>query len=167
MQRLCIVATFLCLPMVACATELEAPSIYLEPVRCVGGPFGLKLPGTLPALLALSKVQREEVNEVERWEGYSATRKYLYLDGLTLGVITFSNDPNRYILTFAEISNPAWNRLLPFKIGRTSVESQSKLGTAAANDPLLRSSYGGDGDSVRFQVSGGKIRRVSYACYSG
>ena len=61
----------------------ENMSVFVEDVQCVGGRFGLSIPTDIRALKKMAKILREEVEEVERWEGYTATRKTLYFAGLT------------------------------------------------------------------------------------
>lgn len=149
------------------STASEDPSVFLEQVRCVGGPYGLRLPKSLPQVLALGQIQREEVRGVERWKAYTATRKYVFYAGLTLGLVAFSNEPERYLVSFAEVSSPKWNRVSPFGIGESVASVQAKLGTAAAKDSALKSSYASESDSVRFQASVGKVVKVAYECYTG
>ena len=117
--------------------------------------------------MKLGHVEREEVNEVEKWEGYTATRKYVYFSGLTLGLVVFSNDPNRYMVSFAEVTGPQWSQVAPFHVGESLQSIQHKLGSAAANDPELKASYGSESDSIRFESAEGKIKKVTYACYTG
>lgn len=146
----------------ACAQE----SVYVEAVRCVGGTFGMKLPADARRIRSMGLV-RETVPEVERWDGYTATRKTLYFDGLELGVVDFSNDPGRVMITHAVVTSPKWNRLLPFKIHRPISEARSLLGGPARADAGLSRVYASESDSVQFQTSGGSVVGVSYSCYSG
>jgi hypothetical protein len=110
---------------------------------------------------------RETVAEVEHWEGYTATRKTLYFDGLELGVIDISNDPAGLMVTHAYVTSPKWNRLLPFKIDDPVFSARAVLGGAAKDDAKLIRTYAGDGDSLKFVSSGGRVVGVSYSCYSG
>lgn len=148
--------------VVACAQE----SVYVEAVRCVGGTFGMKLPADARRIRSMGLV-RDIVSEVEQWDGYTATRKTLYFDGLELGVVDFSNDPGRVMITYAVITSPKWNRLLPFKIRRPISEARSLLGAPAKADDGLTRVYASESDSVQFQISGGSVVGVSYSCYSG
>jgi len=139
----------------------------MEQVDCQGGSFGLRLPRRLPEVMKLGPVKREEVREVEKWEGYTATRKYVYFAGFTLGLVTFSNDPNRYMVSFAEITDPRWTRVAPFSVGESVDSARGKLGAPAANDPELKATYGSEGGDISFQSSGGKITKITYGCYTG
>ncbi|MCV2360030.1 hypothetical protein LNV08_13715 [Paucibacter sp. TC2R-5] len=159
--------------IVALGAALASPgakcgeSVYLESIQCVGGRYGLVLPKDVRQLKSLSKLLRESVSQVEHWDGYTATRKTLFFDGLELGIAEFSNDPARVIVTHAEVSKPSWNRLSPFKLGRPAAEAQALIGESAKGDDELKNSYGSDSDSVDFQAVSGVVIRVSYSCYSG
>lgn len=142
-------------------------STYLESVHCVGGPYGLDLPRDARKLKSLGKLLGEKISEVEYWDGYTATRKTFFFDGLDLGVIEFSNDPSRLMVTHAEVSNSKWNRLSPFKLGRPAAAAQALLGSSAKGDDGLKRTYGGESDSVDLQAVSGVVVRVSYSCYSG
>jgi hypothetical protein len=150
-----------------CSATAQEASVFVEAFHCVGGRFGLALPSDFRTLKKLSKVLREEVGDVEQWEGYTATRKTLHFDGLALGVVEFSNDPARFMVTSAVLTSPSWNRLSPFKLRRPVPEAVSLLGEYANSDPGLRRTYGGESDSVKIQSSGGIVTGVTYECYSG
>ena len=87
--------------------------------------------------------------------------------GLTLGIVEFSNDPKALMITSAEITDPRWNALSPFKLGRSTAAAQRLLGQPAANDPALRRAYGSEADSVQVDSEAGRVVRVTYQCYSG
>jgi len=142
-------------------------SVYVEGVRCVGGPFGMKLPAEARKLRLMAQLVRETEAEVERWDGYTASRKTLYFDGMELGVIEISNDPARLMVTHANITNAKWNHLLPFKIRQPISVARSVLGGFAKDDARLSKSYASDGDSLQFRTSDELVVGVSYSCYSG
>jgi hypothetical protein len=161
--RRCIGALCL-LPLLAGA---QSDSVYIQSVQCLGGPYGLTLPTDARKIRKLGKVLREEMGDVEQWDGYSATRKTLHFAGLSLGIIEFSNDPSRLMVTHADLTSVEWNRLSPFKLRKPVADAQALLGEAAANDPDLKKSYGSESDSVQIQSSKGVVMGVSYSCYSG
>lgn len=141
--------------------------VFVASLRCVGGTYGVSLPDDARQLPALGTLLREEISEVEQWDGYTATRKTLFFDGLALGVVVLSHEPSHVMVTHAEFSTPAWNHLMPFKIGQTAGAAQALLGPHAADDADLHRTYGSEGDSVTFQSARGVLVRVSYNCYSG
>lgn len=151
----------------AASSAAQDTTTYHEEVRCVGGRLGLALPSDLRALKKLGTLKREEIDEVEQWDGYTTTRKTYYFFGLTLGVVEFSNDPAAFGVTFAEISHPSWNDLTPFKLQRQVSESAQWIGKPAQADPGLQRIYASEGDSLRIKSKSGVVTGVSYQCYSG
>ena len=141
--------------------------VFVASLRCMGGTYGLSLPDDARQLPALGTLLREETSEVEQWDGYTATRKTLFFDGLALGVVEFSHEPSHVMVTHAEFSTPAWNHLMRFKIGQPTGAARALLGPRADSDADLRRTYGSEGDSVTFQSAQGVVVRVSYSCYSG
>ena len=117
--------------------------------------------------MKLAPAKRVAVLEVEKWEGYTTTRKYVYFEGLTIGLVTFSNDRNRYMVSFAEITDPRWTRISPFKVGETTVSARKKIGSPAGKDPSLKLHYGSEGGDIYFEIVGGRIRKITYDCYTG
>jgi len=142
-------------------------SVYLESIRCLGGPYGLQLPRDLRQLRVMAPLLHEKVGEVEHWDGYTVTRRTFYFEGLELGIADFSNDPSKWTLTHAELSGAKWNHRSPFKLGQPVSRAHSLLGAAAKGDGELKRSYGGDGDSLQIRSSAGHVTGVSYRCYSG
>lgn len=144
-----------------------AEGVYVESIQCVGGHFGLALPTDARKIRSIGKVLREEVGDVEQWDGYTATRKVLHFSGFRLGIIEFSNDASKLMVTDAEITSPEWNWISPFKLRKPISEAQALLGDAAAADPGLKKTYGSESGSIDIQTTNGIVFGVSYACYSG
>ncbi|MCV2351200.1 hypothetical protein [Paucibacter sp. Y2R2-4] len=155
------------LSLAASVSALAQESVYVEAVRCVGGPFGMKLPADARKLRLMAPLLREAIAEVERWDGYTATRKTLYFEGLEIGVVEFSNDAAKLMVTHADIASPKWNHLLPFKIHQSISSARAVLGASATDDARLSRSYDSDGDSLQFRTSGALLVGISYSCYSG
>jgi hypothetical protein len=149
------------------AGQAGEPQYFLEGMHCLGEPFGLLLPSTLPELLAMGPILSEQVLQVEQWEGYKATRKIVRFTGLTLGLVTFSNDPKRYSLASAEIRSRDWLRLAPFSVGQSTEAVRQRLGGVGEDDLTLRSIYSGENESVRFETRTGRITAIIYECYTG
>jgi hypothetical protein len=145
----------------------QSESTFVQSIQCVGGPFGLSLPSDARTLRRLGKVLREEVSEVEEGDGYKAIRKTIHFEGMSLGVVEFTNDASRLMVTFADITSPQWNRIIPFKLRKPVAEARAVLGSVAGKDPDLKKSYASESDSVQFQSSNGVLVGVSYSCYSG
>lgn len=149
------------------ASPAESSSIYIEHISCDKGPFSLRLPKTFTELMKLGVVKKEKIDQVEIWDGYATTRKTLYFAGLSMGLITFSNDPDRYMVSFAKITGAQWSDLTPFPIGESVQSVVAKLGAPATADPRLKASYEGDTSAISFRHARGKITRVKYECYTG
>jgi hypothetical protein len=145
----------------------EAQSVYTERFQCVGGPFGLRLPSNLHELLKIGSIRREVLQGIEQWDGYTATRKYLEFDGFTLGIITFSNDLNRYMVSYAEITSPRWSRIAPFRVKESINSVRQKFGNLADNDSGLASKYGSESGDINFESSHRTIEKITYSCYVG
>lgn len=145
----------------------EVQSVYVEQFSCESGPFGLRLPQQLPNVMKLGSIEKEIIQNIEKWDGYTATRKYIEFRGLTLGLVTFSNDLNRYMVSFAEITSPRWSRIAPFRVGESVEAVRRKLGSSTTHDPELIAKYGSEGGDISFQSTRGTIVKVTYACYTG
>jgi hypothetical protein len=158
---------------VALGAVLAAPGtkaaeyVFVPSLHCVGGPYGLDLPEDARQLRSLGTLLREETAEVEQWDGYTATRKTLFFDGLVLGVVEFSHAPTQVMVTHVEISRPEWNRLVPFKLGQSTDAVRTRLGPGAKGDVALERTYGSEADSVEFRSISGIVAHISYSCYSG
>jgi hypothetical protein len=144
------------------------PRYFVEGMACQAGKFSLRLPATLPALLALGRPLGEQRLESQRWEGYTTTHKRIWFEGLSLDLITYSNDPDKYSLASLTIRSAAWARLAPFAVGEPVDAVREKLGDISKDDWQLRSIYGGENDSVRFETTrAGNVSAVIYECYTG
>lgn len=141
--------------------------VYVENLDCVGGRFGLDLPSDIRVVRQMSSTLKEEVLEVERWHGYTTERKLLKFDGLTLEVIEFSNDPSRFMLTFAAVTSPKWNSISPFKLWRPVTDSATVLGDFARDNPGLIRPFEDEGNRVTIHSSEGIVTQVAYHCYPG
>jgi hypothetical protein len=69
---------------------------YDPSFHCSGGPLGLQLPASYQAVRSLGKLEREEVVRVQDWDAYKSEDRELAFSGLTLYVVTFTNDKSRY-----------------------------------------------------------------------
>lgn len=141
-------------------------SVYSTSVSCTEPPFGLRLPPTPAKILQLDKVVRERVFGVKDWGSYKAIEKMIEFSGFRIDIITFSNDPSRYFVTHAEITDPKWQIAGPFRVGATVAETRKALGKLADRDPDLRSMYSSDTQDLYFQHSKGKITKIIYECYA-
>lgn len=76
---------------------------YIAHFQCSSGQFGLRLPSDARILFQLAPILRQATGKVEQEEGYSTIPTYLSYSGLELGFIALSNDPSRYMISYAEV----------------------------------------------------------------
>lgn len=145
----------------------NSTGIYIEEISCDTGKFSLRLPDYLPDLLKISKVISNEVVDRQNYGDYTTERRHISFDGLRLGILSSSKEPLRYLVTFAEITGPTWRIAGPFVIGDSVKLVQGQIGALAKQDGKLKKSYKGDGASIDFIVSNGKITKIEYSCYTG
>ena len=144
------------------------PQYFVEGLACQGGKFGLRLPAKLPALLALGPKHGEQRLETQHWDGYTTTRKRIWFDGLSMDLVTYSNDPDKYSLETLTIRSEAWAKLAPFAVGDSIDAIRAKLGDVAKDDWQLRSVYAGESESVHFEtMRAGNVSAIIYQCYTG
>jgi hypothetical protein len=139
--------------------------VPVERFSCARGPFALRLPRTLPEVMKLAPLQRMEILPGELGDGFTTLVRYVQFQGLRLGLVTFSNDAERYLVSYAEIASRRWAHVSPFLIGESAALAHFQLGTHAPRDPELKAVYGGRAADVSFILSRGKLARVRYACY--
>ena len=133
--------------------------------RCMGAAESVQLPNTLPALRGLGELLAEETVRTEEWEGYRAVEKHLRFKGLSLHVITFANQPERYSLGSLDVSTPNWS-VAPILVGQPAAPLLQRLG---AKQPGSSGAwrFSGESDSLLIEVRRSKVQRVYYECYTG
>ncbi|GAC1376570.1 MAG: hypothetical protein NVS3B3_15740 [Aquirhabdus sp.] len=143
------------------------PQYFVEGLACQSGKYGLRLPATLPGLLALGPRPAVKGLGTQRWKGYTTTYKRIRFDGLSMDLITYSNDPNRYSLASLTIRSTAWTMLAPFAVGESVDDIRARFGDVAKDDWQLRSIYSGENESVHFDTRAGRVSAIIYECYTG
>jgi hypothetical protein len=148
------------------ATGAEPVHINLPAFSCHSGTYGAKLPSTLPALRSLGPLKSEEQGEVQVWEGHRTVEKWLRFEGLSVLIVTFSNDPNRYALALLEVTSPHWQVASRFRIGQFAGEVLRELGVSS---PPSNGEWrvAGESDTVLLVVRNGRFTRITYECYTG
>lgn len=167
MRRSLLLIALACLLGRSVASAPDA-ALYVNGLTCADGPFALQLPRDLRALKQMAPLEGEDLLEVDSWsEGHTTTRKALHFDGLTLAVIAFSNDPARYLVYAAVLSDPRWNALTPIHPGRPLSEVMALMGDTRPVDPSRPLVYTGDADTLRIESVAGRVSQVVYDCYDG
>lgn len=148
------------------AGAVEPQRVGLPGFSCQSGKYGASLPATLPALRKLGRLQAEDPGEVQQWDDYHTTESVLRFDGLTVMVVTFSNDPDRYHLALLEVSSPRWRVSAPLRIGQPAGKILRELGVPSA--PLSGEwRFAGESDALVLAVRDGLLSRITYDCYTG
>lgn len=138
-------------------------SHFIDKLSCDAGPYALKLPKTYDELRRIGALKGERVVREEDLGLYKARYVDLLFNGLRLGVVTYSNDPERYQVTQAEIRSPQWKIGGPFRQGYTlparvgDVDTKSLSRTATVE-------FSGAEDTVRVRLIGRRVSVVTYLC---
>jgi hypothetical protein len=148
----------------AVAQSAQAMEVSARSVSCFGGAYGARLPGKLSELRQLGEVRVEQPVRVEEWDGYKAIEKRLQFDGLSVNIITFSNDPERYSLASLSVQSSRWS-VSPFRVGEPPVSLFELLGVKLVSTGAWR--FQGESDSLYVEVREGKVVRIAYECYTG
>lgn len=160
--------TLIALGLLAASRALAAEPVAV-PVpgfACAGSPLSISLPARWPDLRRLAPLQAEEVLGVEPWDGYQAITRALRFAGLRLEVVTFTNDPERYLLSLATITRPSW-ALGPLRVGADAATALRPWGITGP-PPGAGWRIEGESDAVVVEATpAGRIARVTYDCYTG
>jgi len=152
------------LASVSCRHAVAGDSLYVPQFGCQSEPFGLRLPSSYLALKNIGSLKREQSIEVD---GRARTeRKLLEFDGLEFVVYTFQDKPTRYLVVTAVITKPTWKISGPFRVGESLEAVRASLkgyGTTLGNDLSL----GSEGGRINFSEEAGRVRKISYDCYTG
>src|SRR5438105_8714205 len=92
-------------------------SHFIDKMSCEAGPYALKLPKTYAELRKLGALKAERLVREEDLAEYKARHVDLIFNGLRLGVVTYSNDPEHYQVTSAEIRSSQWHIAGPLRTG--------------------------------------------------
>ncbi|HTN12635.1 MAG TPA: hypothetical protein VL154_16815 [Acetobacteraceae bacterium] len=165
MKQLCRAAVLVMFSAVPLKAQPAAPA-YVPAFTCQQESLGIRLPRTYPMLRRIAPIRAETVGEVTNWGAYQTVFRDLRFDGLHLQVVTFSNDPQRYMLAGASITDPQWTPEGLLRIGQTLAETRRRLSEfgVALSESLT---IGGDGDAVTIRATAGHIVELNYSCYTG
>ncbi len=137
-------------------------SHFVDKLSCESGPYALKLPKTYSELRKLGTLKAERLVREEELAEYKARHVDLIFNGLRLGVVTYSNDPQHYQVTSAEIRSAQW-RIAPFRTGHPlpprigDVETKTLASSATVE-------FSGEEDTLRVKLSGRRVSSLTYLC---
>ena len=159
MRFVVVLLCFLCLP----AWAAKNVSHFIDKLSCDSGPYGLKLPKTYDELRKIGPLRKERVVREEDVGPYRVQYRELVFSGLRLGVVTYSNDADRFDVNSAEIRSSSWKiagpfrqgQVLPAKVGDVATKSLSSSATVE---------FAGDEDLVRVRLVGRRVSVLTYLC---
>jgi hypothetical protein len=138
-------------------------SHFVDKLSCDSGPYGLKLPITYDALRKIGPLKGEKLLREQDLGAYRARYRDLQFNGLRLGVVTYSNDPDTYRVVSAEIRSPHWKISGPFRQG-----AALPIRVGDVETKTIRSSstveFNGNEDTVRVRLVGRKVSVLTYLC---
>jgi hypothetical protein len=144
-------------------TRAADTSHYIEELDCTSGPYSLRLPKTYEEVRKIGPLQSERVGKTQDLGAYKTQDRQLIFNGLRLGVVTYSNDPEKYDLISAEIRSSSWRIAGPFRVGSVlpprigDVATKELSGTATLE-------FSGHTDTVRMRLIGRRISSLIYLC---
>ena len=156
-----MLAAFLALP--AGATARGNTSHFIEQLACDSGPYGLKLPKTYDELRKLGGLKGERLVREKEFGPYKARYVDLVFNGLRLGVVTHSDNPERYQVTSAEIRSSQWRIAGPFRTGQAlparvgDVETKTLTSTSTVE-------FSGREDTLRVHLVRRRVSSLTYLC---
>lgn len=125
-------------------------------VSCTSGPYRLHLPKTYRALRTMGQLRRERVQQAEDGK----TVRELRFNGLELEVVTTAN---AYTVSKAIVSTRNWKIAGPLRVGapaRTALKALQPK--SVPSDGEIE--FNGDADSIRVNLSRGRILDFEYTC---
>ena len=138
-------------------------SHFIDQMACDSGPYALKLPKTYAELRKLGTLKAERLVREEELAEYKARYVDLIFNGLRLGVVTYSNDPEHYQVTSAEIRSSQWHIAGPLRTGHPlpprvgDVETKTLSSSATVE-------FSGEEDTLRVKLSGRRVSVLTYLC---
>jgi len=138
-------------------------SHFVDKLSCDSGPYKLKLPETYDELRKIGSFKGEKLLREQDLGSYRARYRDLQFNGLRLGVVTYSNDPEKYQVVSAEIRSPQWKIAGPFRQGAAlpirvgDVETKTIRSGATVE-------FNGAEDTVRVRLVGRKVSVLTYLC---
>jgi hypothetical protein len=142
----------------ALAASLLAGIAHAQP-SCTSGPYALKLPKSYQALRTIGQLRRERVLKTED----AGVQRELRFNGLEIVVRTAADKPNRYVVSRAVVSTSRWRIAGPLRVG-----TSAKIALKGLRPKALPSEgeleFSGETDSIRVNLSRGRILDFEYSC---
>ena len=138
-------------------------SHFIDKLACDSGPYGLKLPKSYGELKKIAPLQSERLVRDQDFGTHRARYRELVFSGLRLEVVTYSNEPDTFHVSLAEIRNSSWKITGPFRFGHAlpakvgDVETKALTGTGTIE-------FSGEEDTVRVRLVGRRVMGLTYLC---
>jgi hypothetical protein len=140
------------------AASLLAGTAHAQP-SCTSGPYALKLPKSYKALRTMGQLRRERVLKTED----AGVQRELRFNGLEIVVLTSADKPNRYMVSKAIVSSRAWRIAGPLRVGTSArIALKGLQPKALPSEGELE--FSGETDSIRVNLSRGRILDFEYSC---
>jgi hypothetical protein len=154
--------------LIACLVALPAwgrgnVSHFVDKLACDSGPYGLKLPKTYDELKKIAPLKSERLIREQDFGAYRARYRELLFNGLKLSVVTYSDQPETFQVSAAEIRSPQWKIAGPFRYGAAlpPVVGDVQTKTLSASSTV---EFSGDEDLVRVHLRGRRVASLTYLC---
>jgi hypothetical protein len=138
-------------------------SHFIDKLSCDSGPYSLKLPKTYDELRKIGALKGEKLLRERDLGAYKASYRDLVFSGLRLGVVTYSNDAEKYQVVSAEIRSPQWRIAGPFRQGQALPPRVGDVDTKALKSSSIVE-FSGTEDTVRVQLVGRRVQVLTYLC---
>jgi hypothetical protein len=150
---------FLCVP----AWAAKNVSHFVDKLSCDSGPYGLKLPKSYDELRKIGALRSERLLREEDVGPYRLQYRQLVFNGLRLGVVTYSNDSDKYDVNSAEIRSSSWKIAGPFRQGHVLPPVVGDIATKSLSSSATVE-FSGDEDLVRVKLVGRRVSVLTYLC---
>jgi hypothetical protein len=138
-------------------------SHFIDKLSCASGPYGLKLPKTYDELRKLAPLKGERLVREQDFGTYRARYSELIFNGLKLSVVTYSDQPDTFQVSLAEIRSPQWKIAGPFRYGQALPPVVGDVATKTLKSSATVE-FSGDEDVVRVQLRGRRVAALTYLC---
>jgi hypothetical protein len=158
----------LAVALVACVLAVPAwgrgnTSHFIDKLSCDSGPYGLKLPKTYDELRKLAPLKGERLVREQDFGTYRARYSELIFNGLKLSVVTYSDQPDTFQVSGAEIRSPQWKIAGPFRYGQALPPVVGDVATKTLKSSATIE-FSGTEDVVRVQLRGRRVAALTYLC---
>jgi hypothetical protein len=138
-------------------------SHFIDKLSCDSGPYSLKLPKTYEELRKLAPLKGERLVREQDFGTYRARYRELVFNGLKLSVVTYSDQPETFQVSLAEIRSPQWKIAGPFRYGQALPAVVGDVATKTLRSTATVE-FSGTEDVVRVQLKGRRVAALTYLC---